>query len=60
MGRNFEPGDRVIATENMGSGANKGEKGVVVHMNIHAGLVEVRFESGKRIANVRPHAIAHA
>lgn len=56
---NFDRGDRVIAVDNLGTGATKGTAGVVTDVSIHHGQMTVRFETGKEVRGVRLHQVAH-
>ncbi|MEU2869731.1 hypothetical protein ABZ769_11040 [Streptomyces olivoreticuli] len=60
MSSNFNPGDRVIATEALGRGVGKGTKGVVTHESTFHGLLAVRFENGSEIQAVKLHQVEHA
>jgi hypothetical protein len=60
MGENFRPGDRVIATEDLGRGVRSGATGVVTHVSTFHGLLTVRFERHGELTAIKLHQIAHA
>ena len=57
---NINEGDRVITTENLGTGASIGTKGTVTHVSTFHGLASVRFDTGKEIKNVKLRDLSHA
>lgn len=57
---NINEGDRVITTQDLGSGASKGTKGTVSHVSIFHGMATVRFETGKEIKDVKLSYLSHA
>lgn len=57
---NINEGDRVVTTENLGTGAGKGTRGTVTHVSTFHGLATVRFDTGKEIKAVKLSYLAHA
>lgn len=60
MAENFNPGDRVIATADLGHGVRSGATGVVTHASTLHGLLTVRFERHGEVAAIKLHQVAHA
>ena len=57
---NINTGDRVITTQDLGSGAAKGTKGTVTHVSTFHGMATVRFDTGKEVMSVKLSYISHA
>ncbi|WP_189148141.1 hypothetical protein [Streptomyces lacrimifluminis] len=60
MAENFNVGDRVVATEALGQGVNRGTAGVVTHVSVFHGLLGVRFANHATIPNVKLSQVVHA
>lgn len=57
---NINQGDRVITTEDLGSGASKGTKGTVTQVSTFHGMATVRFDTGKEVMSVKLDYLSHA
>jgi hypothetical protein len=60
IGENLQPGDRVIATVDLGHGIRSGTTGVVTHVSTFHGLLTVRFERHGELTAIKLHQVAHA
>jgi hypothetical protein len=60
MSENFNVGDHVVATVDLGHGVKKGTHGHVTHVSTFHGLLSVTFSNSARIESVKLHQVARA